>query len=332
MVSKLLSFARKDSLSLAPVDLNSVVSVTVELLARALADRGTKIHLELDRNIPSVMGDSIHLEQVIANIVLNAVDAMPGGGKITITTSQAVAGSDASMGSSSLMNGRQVSLAIQDTGTGIPAAIRDRIFDPFFTTKPAGKGTGLGLAMVYGIVKSHAGSIQVESEEGKGTVFTISLPSAEKSADRLKRPAKAFPMRSKGRWESILIVEDERDVLSYVGDVLDHHGYLVFLAEDVIHARYLFDRLGTEIDLVITDVVMPIMNGVDLARSFKEMRPAVKVIGISGHDGGAVIQGERSFDSFMKKPFDGTALVSTVRRVLDDRKDVMPSGNSAPEQ
>ncbi len=179
MVSKLLSFARKKSLTLVPTDLNSVVLDTAELLGPALLDRNITVQVLLAPDLPMISGDSIHLEQVIANLVMNAMDAMHEGGTITLTTAVKELEADAPPVFPSPAPGSYVVLAVRDTGTGIPREILDKVFVPFFTTKPEGKGTGLGLAMVYGIVKSHAGEILVQSREGEGTTFEIYLPKGE---------------------------------------------------------------------------------------------------------------------------------------------------------
>lgn len=182
MVSKLLSFARKKSLTLVPTDLNTVVLDTAELLGPALLDRNIKVELLLAPYLPTINGDSIHLEQVIANLVMNAMDAMHEGGTITIITAIKELGAEASAVYPHPAPGNYVALTVSDTGTGIPREVLDKVFVPFFTTKAEGKGTGLGLAMVYGIVKSHKGEILVQSREGEGTTFEIYLPKAEHSA------------------------------------------------------------------------------------------------------------------------------------------------------
>ncbi len=176
MISKLLSFARKESLELVPTDLNSVVTDAVELLGRALLDENIKIRMHLHPQLPAIVGDSIHLEQVITNLVMNARDAMPGGGIVTIATGRRELTPDSPLVSRFLPAGTYAVLSVSDSGAGIPQTILDRIFDPFFTTKPAGKGTGLGLATVYGIVKSHRGEIRVTSKENQGTTFDIYFP------------------------------------------------------------------------------------------------------------------------------------------------------------
>lgn len=185
MVSKLLSFARKKSLTLVPTDLNNVVLDTAELLGPALLDKNINVKLQLSPDLPTINGDSIHLEQVIANLVMNAMDAMHDGGTVTIATAVLEPGADAPAAYPCPAPENQVVLTVSDTGTGIPREILDKVFVPFFTTKAEGKGTGLGLAMVYGIVKGHKGEIGVESREGEGTTFKIYLPkTGETTASR----------------------------------------------------------------------------------------------------------------------------------------------------
>ncbi len=183
MVSKLLSFARKKSLTLAPTDLNAVVMETAELLGPALIDRNCSIQALLDEDLPPINGDSIHLEQIITNLVMNAVDAMPEGGVITIATALKEKAAEAPAVYPCQPPDAHVLLTVKDTGTGIPREALDKIFVPFFTTKAEGKGTGLGLAMVYGIVKSHKGEILVRSREGEGTTFEIYFPTAERPVE-----------------------------------------------------------------------------------------------------------------------------------------------------
>jgi CheY-like chemotaxis protein len=319
MVSKLLSFARKESLELVPADLNAVVMDTVELLGRALIDRNISAEVTLDPDLPAVIGDSIHLEQVIANLVMNAMDAMPGGGAITLSTARRDLGVDSRHAYPFLPPGGYAVLTVRDTGTGIPREIMDRIFDPFFTTKPAGKGTGLGLAMVYGIVKSHRGEVRVTSEEGEGTAFDIYLPASDQPAAPSVPPELTgdgeLPPTSKG--ERILVVDDEEDVLSFIKDALEARGYVVFTADTPISAQELFQELSGGVDVVITDIVMPVMNGAELTKFFKQAKPALKVIGVSGYDGGAIVDEARNIDCFIKKPFDGDFLHASIRRLLD---------------
>ncbi len=321
MVSKLLSFARKESFELAPLNLNAVVKDTAELLERTLAVKAIRTKVDLAPDTPSIKGDGIHLEQVITNLVMNAMDAMPDGGTITISTRGRELGPDAHLVHPLLNPGRYAVLSVADTGSGIPKEIMDRIFDPFFTTKPAGKGTGLGLAMVYGIVKGHKGELRVLSERGNGTTFEIYLPAANNNADVRERKSVEVVQRPYSGSECILVVDDEKEVLAFIKNNLDAHGYKALVADDPAYAQELFHKVGKDIDLVITDMVMPVMNGMELIRLFKESRPEIKAIGMTGF-ADYVLDDETSLNGFMKKPFDSTLLLSTIRKALDVKDDV----------
>lgn len=321
MVSKLLSFARKESFELTPMNLNAVVKDTAELLERTLAVRAIKARVDLNPDIPSVKGDCIHIEQVITNLVMNSMDAMPSGGKITISTHSRDLGPDAHHVHPLLVPGKYVVLSIADTGGGIPKEIMDRIFDPFFTTKPAGKGTGLGLAMVYGIVKGHKGEIRVLSGQGNGTTFEIYFPAAGSNADVPAQKSAEVPQLQISGSECVLVVDDEKEVLAFIKNNLDARGYKTLVADNTAYAQELFNEMGKDIDLVIADMVMPVMNGMELGKLFKEAIPALKVIGMTGF-ADRVPDDETIFSGFMKKPFDGALLLSTVRKVLDENKDI----------
>jgi nitrogen-specific signal transduction histidine kinase/CheY-like chemotaxis protein len=314
MVSKLLSFARKENFALSPTDLNAVVSDTVELLQHALMSRAIRVGMSTAPGLPAVMGDAVHLGQVIANLVMNSMDAMPEGGSITVSTSVETLGDEAPHVHPLLAPGTYAVLTVADTGAGIPREIMDRIFDPFFTTKPAGKGTGLGLAMVYGIVKSHGGEIRVESRMGEGARFSLYFPVAPQLAWSFTpgRADDAAPAGGAG----ILVVDDDKDVLTAVKDILEPRGYRVIVTDSPVHAHDLFSRISENIDLVITDMMMPHINGGDLARQLKDFRHTVKVIGISGLDPAALFRQTQEIDRFLRKPFDSSALLSAVREVL----------------
>ncbi|HWR71540.1 MAG TPA: ATP-binding protein [Nitrospirota bacterium] len=318
MVSKLLSFARKESLALVPNDLNMVVMDTTELLGRAFIDRKITVKVETEPKLPAISGDSIHLEQVITNLAVNAMDAMPEGGTLTITTGAMMVDALSSPLRSFLAPGKYVVLTVGDTGTGIPPEIRSRIFEPFFTTKPTGKGTGLGLAMVYGIVRSHQGDVRVRSEPGVGTTFEIYFPALDQPAE-VRRAFDVVPLFEAGGSECVLIVDDEQDVLSYVKDTLDIHGYKTVGTDNPVYAQELFHEMSGDIDLVITDMVMPLLNGAELSRQFKSIKAGIKVIGISGFSGGTIVKGATDLDALIKKPFDSAKLLNTVRSVLDAR-------------
>jgi signal transduction histidine kinase/ActR/RegA family two-component response regulator len=332
MVSKLLSFARKENMELAPTELNTVVMDTVELLGRALIDRNIDTQVMLHPHVPAISGDSIHLEQVIANLIMNSMDAMPDGGTITIATSYGEVGLDSSPVCPFLPPGGYVVLTVKDKGLGIPREIVDRIFDPFFTTKPAGKGTGLGLAMVYGIVKSHKGEIRVDSKEGEGTTFEVYLPVSIQPIplqQALKESGRE-PYLSGARRETVLVVDDEKEVVFSIKDILEAEGYKVFAAENPEYGLELFHAVAGKIDVAIIDIVMPVMNGAELTKELKQINPSVKVIGMSGFDSGTIVKEARHIDCFLKKPFDGEALFACIGRVLhSDENDVSTGGVSA---
>jgi PAS domain S-box-containing protein len=314
MVSKLLSFARQGSFESVPISLNSVIRDTMELIERMLTKKKITINMEVDPSLPPVSGDSNQLEQVVMNLAVNAGDAMPSGGTITIATTKVTFERDeAARIHPLLLPGKYVVLRISDTGIGIPEEIRDRIFDPFFTTKGPGKGTGLGLAMVYGIVKEHKGVINLRSQLGKGTTFEIYLPISDKF---VPKAAKTSGYSVTGR-EKILVIDDEEDVLSFMKDVLETQGYKVLATTNPVYGLDTFKKINEEIDLVITDIVMPLVSGRELIKHFKLIKPSVRVIAISGYDIWGTEKRDKDINAYIRKPFEGIYLLSIVRRVLD---------------
>jgi signal transduction histidine kinase/CheY-like chemotaxis protein len=313
MISKLLSFARKGSFETTPINLNDIVKDTVELLERMMTKKNIAIKMDLDRALPSIEGDANQLEQVVMNVIVNGGDVMPDGGVITVATSSVDLQRDARQVHPLLVPGKYVVLKISDTGSGIPEEIRDKIFDPFFTTKGPGKGTGLGLAMVYGIVKEHQGVIDVRTKLGSGTTFAIYLPASGKLVPRLERP---FVSSMVGR-EKILVVDDEEDVLSFIKDVLESQGYKVLATTNPVYALDIFKEINDTIDLVISDIIMPLVNGRELIRHFKLIKPAVSIVAISGYEAGTIDKNDRDINGFIRKPFEGIYLLTVVRRVLD---------------
>lgn len=320
MVSKLLSFARHGSFERVPLNLNDVVRDTMELIERVVTKRNIGIKTEIDNTIFPINGDANQLEQVIMNLIVNAGDAMTKGGLLTITTTAADL-KDAPSVHPLLTPGKYVVLKISDTGTGIPDEIRDKIFDPFFTTKGAGKGTGLGLAMVYGIVKEHKGVINVISHPSKGTTFEIYLPASDKVVYKVER---SYAYSRVGR-EKILVVDDEEDILSFIKDILGAQGYRVLVTNNPVYAQNIFGEIHDTIDLVITDIVMPLVNGRELVRNFKTIKPSVKMIAITGYDIWDTGKKDKDIDAYIRKPFEGVYLLSIVRQVLDSAGSPTPS-------
>jgi CheY-like chemotaxis protein len=311
MVSKLLSFARRESHEVLPLNLNDIINDSVKLLEGVL-DKRIGLKINLSDNIPIIEGDPNQLEQVIMNLMVNARDAMPDGGLITINTKLGDVGGDRRDLPAYIVPGRYAVLTVADTGCGIAKEVINRIFDPFFTTKEKGKGTGLGLATVYGIVKDHKGYISVQSEVGQGTSFDIYLPASGKIARKFAKPQIASVEGN----ENILLVDDDKDVLNLVKDILENHGYNVMPVDNSLNAVDIFRNRADKIQLVITDIVMPLMEGNELIKILREIKPDIKIVVISGYSD-ETINKDSGIDAFLKKPFEGNELLSTIRRILD---------------
>ncbi len=310
MVSKLLSFARRESHEVLPLNFHDVISDSVKLFEGVL-DKRIGLKISLDDRVPIIEGDPNQLEQVIMNLMVNARDAMPEGGLITIKTNFIDVERTKSNLPSYIEPGRYIALTVTDTGSGIPREIIDRIFDPFFTTKEKGKGTGLGLATVYGIVKDHKGYISVQSEVGKGTAFDIYLPFTGNQVHAVKKPE----IVSIEGTENILLVDDDREVLNLLKDVLETHGYRVLPVNNSLSAIDIFKNQSANIDLVITDAVMPLMEGNELIRILRDIKPDTKIIVVSGYSDETF--NKEDIQAFIRKPFERIELLATVRRVLD---------------
>ncbi len=309
LVRKLLRFSRKDKRGeLRPFNLNHVIQETLDLVGRNLP-ANIEVKTALCEEVPIVEGDISDIEQVIINLVLNAKDAMPNGGQIVVKTEIGELPLEI-IEVEKLKKGKYVHLSVSDTGTGIPPEIISRIFEPFFTTKEKGVGTGLGLAMVYGIVKDHFGHITVESDQGKGATFHVYLPLitevSPSSLDDLSE------RRSGG--ENILVVDDDPLALELIKEVLQGRGYNVIATDKPLLGVKLFKSNLRKIDLVITDLAMPFMDGEKLLKTIKEMEPGAKFLVISGF-----LEEYKSLeaDGILRKPFDPIDLLSMVREILD---------------
>ena len=313
MISKLLGFARKSKYEIVPLNLNDVVYDTIKLLERVI-DKSIEMTVELDSHLPLVQGDTNQIEQIVMNLMVNARDAMPQGGRIVIKTTVIAVKKGMPDVPAYIHPAEYVVLSIADTGMGIPENILNKIFEPFFTTKERGKGTGLGLSMVYGAIKEHKGYITVQSELGIGTVFTVYLPASRAAAPAL---AKEQVTSINGN-ETLLIVDDEETILNAVREALTSHGYKVFALSDSPSALNIFRRIPDEIAMVISDIAMPQMDGKELIKQVKGIKPEIKILAISGHTKYiADKDGIREIDGFLKKPFETQYLLSVVRRILD---------------
>ena len=314
LTRQLLAFSRKQILEPKVLDLNVIVPGIATMLQRLIGE-DIELVFRPGAELGRVKADPGQIEQVIMNLAVNARDAMPDGGRITIETGNVELGDEYARQHVGVQPGPYVLLAVSDTGTGMDSATQARIFEPFFTTKAPGKGTGLGLSTVYGIVKQSGGNIWVYSEPGRGTTFKVYLPRVENTAEPVQviRPA---PGRGT---ESILLVEDEEAVRALAREVLEGYGYTVFEARDVADAMLIAERHTGPIHLLVTDVVMPQMSGRALAERLASLRPEMKVLFMSGYTANAIVH-HGTLDagtSFVQKPFTPDVLARKVREVLD---------------
>jgi two-component system, cell cycle sensor histidine kinase and response regulator CckA len=313
LTRQLLAFSRKQILDPVVLDLNGVVRDVEKMLGRVIGeDFGLKTVLAGD--LSPVKVDPGQVEQVVMNLVLNARDAMPQGGKITVETANVELDENYARSHPDVRPGRYAMLAVSDTGHGMDEATKARVFEPFFTTKEPGKGTGLGLATVYGIVKQSGGSIGVYSEPGHGAAFKVYFPVVAESAAAVQ--AQPRPATLHGT-ETVLVVEDEAEVRILTRTALENHGYTVLEASRGEEALEVAD--GHPIHLLVTDVVMPGLNGRQVAESLRACQPALKVLFISGYTDDAVVRHGvlQAEAAFLQKPFTAAGLANKVREVLD---------------
>ena len=321
LVRQLLAFGRKQVLKPTVLDLNSIVLSTDKLLRRLVAEN-VEMKTRVGKDIGAVKADPSQLEQVILNLVVNARDAMPKGGKLIIETSGVDLGSTFAQDQSSVSPGPYVILSVTDTGVGMSAETMAHIFEPFYTTK-SGERTGLGLATVYGIVKQTGGHIAVYSEHGKGTTFKVYLPRVAGAVHATAAPERS-DSRSVNGHETILLVEDERAVRELARTVLADRGYSVIEARNPEEAVRLADDHGSEIHLLLTDVVMPGMSGYDLAKRLKAQLSDLRVLYMSGYAYDVFAEkGTIKGSAFLQKPFTPNVLAQRVRETLDRQVEQM---------
>ena len=313
----LLAFARKQPLQPRATDINALVIETTKLMRPTLGEH-IELATALERDAWSALVDPSQLTSAILNLAINARDAMPDGGKLTLETRNIVLDQNHAYASGQIEAGSYMLIAVSDTGTGIPDAIREKIFDPFFSTKEVGKGTGLGLSMVYGFVKQSGGHIQVYSEVGHGTTFKIYLPRAE-AAQLVQRGEVAPQPLIAGKNETILVVEDDPLVRSFVTSQIQNLGYRTISAGDAAEALGIIDR-GTMFDLLFTDVVMPGgMNGRELSEEAARRKPGLKVLFTSGYTQNAMVHHGRLDPGvfLLAKPYRKSDLAHMLRQALD---------------
>jgi len=316
LTRQLLAFSRKQVLQPKVFDLNTVVAEMEKMLHRLIGE-DIELKTVLDANLGSIKADPGQIEQVMMNLAVNARDAMPQGGKLTIETANVSLDEEYAAHHVAVKSGSYVVLSVSDNGSGMDEETQARIFEPFYTTKEQGKGTGLGLSTVYGIVKQSGGSIWVYSEIGQGTTFKIYLPRAASGAPEYQRsPELQISLRGT---ETILMAEDDDRVRSLVGKVLGGYGYRIIEAANGAAALSICENNdGEPIHLLLTDVIMPEMSGRDLADRFNLLRPDSKVLYMSGYTDEAIVHhGVLDADaSFIQKPFTPDSLARKVREIL----------------
>ncbi|GAB4340943.1 MAG: hypothetical protein Kow0099_17260 [Candidatus Abyssubacteria bacterium] len=315
LTAQLLAFARGGKYEVRVVELNSIVNETMTIISRTF-EKSIEIEADLREPLPTLAVDTGQLQQVLMNLCVNARDAMPDGGKLTIKTDTAFLEEDSVRTCDGAKAGLYVTLSVTDTGVGMSEETMQRIFEPFFTTKPVGKGTGLGLAMVYGVVKNHGGHVCVHSEIGRGSKFTVYLPAQGEPATEEESPLHTIPQNGSGL---ILVVDDEESVRAVARDMLESYGYRVLLAEEGVKAIEVLKEKNGLIDVVILDMVMPKMGGYETFLKMKEVNPRVKVLLSTGHskDENAMKILDSGVMAFLQKPYELHALLSKVRAVLD---------------
>jgi PAS domain S-box-containing protein len=314
LARQLLAFSRKQVLQPQSLDVSRSLADLVPMLRR-LTGENIQLEADLDPGAGWVHADLGQLEQVVLNLAFNARDAMPEGGRLTIATAGEEIGEDGS--GLGLPAGPYVRLTVADTGTGMSEETRTHLFEPFFTTKDRERGTGLGLATVYGIVRQSGGAIRVETEEGKGSTFTVYLPRTEAPAEEPKPSESPRPEGSGS--EIILLAEDEDNIREPAKEILESRGYTVLEARDAVHALEVSRGWEGPIHLLVSDVVMPGMSGSQLASVLDQERPGTHVLFISGYSEDAIAQHGvlHAGRSFLQKPFPPGVLLRTVREILD---------------
>ena len=319
LVRQILAFSRKQTLAFTAINLNDLLKKFEKLLRRTVRE-DVKIHMNLAPSLPAIQGDPGQLEQVIMNLVVNAQDAMPDGGELIIETSQVELDADYAKQHEGAIPGSHVMLVVTDTGTGMDEGTRAHLFEPFFTTKEQGKGTGLGLATVFGIVKQHGGNIWPYSEPGQGTTIKVYLPAALGHIQSVGAdPDDSDILSDVSGNEKILLVEDDVQVRKLTLQVLKQKGYEVVPAQGGREALEFLEHQSKTVDLLLTDVVMPDMNGKQLYEKSLRFNPDIKVLYMSGYSNN-VIAHRGILDSgihFIQKPFSNRSLLEKIREVLD---------------
>ena len=313
----LLAISRKGTMDPRPVNVEEDLRALAKMLRRIIGDN-IELKLNLAEDSWKIQADPVHVDQVLMNLAVNAVDAMPEGGKLTIRTEKLTVDSVFATQHPDLKLGDYIMITVADTGTGIDKAVKTRVFEPFFTTKEVGKGTGLGLSTAYGIVKQMKGDIWFYSEPGHGTSFKICLPRAISQEHHDTKAALSTKPKPRAVDATILVAEDDEPVRKIVARLLADEGYTVLTANDGEEALKMIRDMKREIDILITDVMMPKVSGIQVIEEVYKLRPNIGVIVTSGYtrEERDTIEITALADTFLEKPFTGDRLLSTVRGML----------------
>jgi signal transduction histidine kinase/CheY-like chemotaxis protein len=315
LVKQMLTFSRASETNPAPMKLNLQIEDEVSLLDRTIP-KTIEIRMDLDPELKMINADSTQIDQIVLNLAINARDAMPEGGTLTLRAGNVTLDEDFCSRNLEVSPGEYVELSVSDTGTGMEKSIQERIFEPFFTTKDPGSGTGLGLSMVFGIVKAHGGHITCHSQPGAGTTFSVYFPVAEEVQEAkdglIKKPD------HKGN-ETILIVDDEEMIRKFAGEMLEIIGYTVMTAENGLKALEIYSQQAETIDLVILDLNMPIMNGIECLEAMAAVNPGLKALIATGYwvDSETKERLAKHAKGLISKPFKTDEFLRLIRKILD---------------
>ena len=320
LVSQLLAFARKSDGSFTSTDINHRIR-EIGTMLRETFPRNIAFEFQLDKNLPEILADPGQVDRVLVNLATNARDAMSNGGKIIFATSQ-VRGGEVFPHSPEAASHDYLRLQVTDTGEGMDEATRQHIFEPFFTTKAKGKGTGLGMPVVYGLMQSHNGLVDVWSEPGKGTCISLFFPVPAAGALHSREQNLESP-KIVGGTETVLVVDDEPDVSYLLEVILQANGYHVLSARSAEQALEIFETRGDEIDLLFSDLGLPKLDGFDLCDRLKQIKPGLKIILASGYTDGSIKtrMAERGIEGFIQKPYNLNVVLQTMRGILDRKKE-----------
>jgi PAS domain S-box-containing protein len=318
IVRQVLSFARGmegERIEIQPKHLLQ----DLENIIKSTFPKNIQMEFFHPNNIWTILGDPTQVHQILLNLCVNARDAMPTGGRLTVAVENCRLDEHYAAMSAEAKPGRYVQINVTDSGTGMPPDVIDKIFDPFFTTKEIGKGTGLGLSTVMAVVKSHEGIVNVYSEPGKGTTFKVYLPAVETSAEGQKRITQRISV-PRGNGETILVIDDEASILTITSQTLQAFGYKVLTATDGAEAVAIYAKHDAEIAVVLTDMMMPVMDGTATIRALARINPAVKIIAASGLNANGTVAkiSEPNVKHFLTKPYTAGTLLTTVRAILDE--------------